>query len=69
MSKQSKAKRRYELLRNVLKMECLQPADGWTEDACAEWGCKFLHNDECSMLEAIEVEIMRLKQETGELPF
>lgn len=38
-----------QLVRDLIHCPCFQNADGWTEDSCAEWGCKFLIDEDCEV--------------------
>ena len=50
-----------QLVRDLIHCPCFQSADGWVEDSCKEWGCKFLVDDDC---EVQSRWFERLEQET-----
>lgn len=38
-----------QLVRDLIHCPCFQNADGWVEDSCKEWGCKFFVDDDCEV--------------------
>ena len=38
-----------KLVRDLILCKCFQNGEGWTEDSCAEWGCKFFADDDCEV--------------------
>lgn len=38
-----------QLVRDLIDCPCFQSVDGWTEDSCEEWGCKFFIDDDCEV--------------------
>jgi len=38
-----------QLVRDLINCECFQNSEGWTEDSCEEWGCKYLIDGDCEV--------------------
>lgn len=48
MTEREAIKQLRQLVRDLIHCPCFQ-SDGWTEDSCAEWGCKYLAGDDCEV--------------------
>ena len=55
----------HELIKDITSMSCVQTADGWTEDVCAE--CRFAVNDGCDIWNRREDLLQR--SDPDPLPF